>query len=641
MAEAEPLDYNSDLGCYVRMEDRTSHEDDCSHYKYISQCDKVLAQLNSQRHCGDFLDLVVKVQDMEFPCHRAVLASTPYFKVMFSSDFTERRSKVVQLHEIDSDGFSKILDFLYTGEIRISKDDVHNILQAAHMLQIDKITEYCRAFIKENYDLSNCLSAMRLSDLYGFSDLREQARKDTLSNFSEVSQSEEFLTLSGQELLDLLTDKKLQVSGEENIVDAVIRWLDHDQENRRTAIVSIFQEIHLMSVRVSTLKKLEMHPVIQDSPECLAKVTAVKEKHLDGTSIGAELEEAKFRQRLGTSDDLVLLVGGGMITEGSMAMGDYYAAYTTPLQSVMCLDPDTEQYYHVTALPMHITGYMSVTSGERCLYVTGGRAHPFCVYDPGSVPLRQAFRYDFVTNCWTKLPDMPRGRAGHQSVVVDGKLFLVGGDTDDTSAFSMDRYDLKEEAWIEPPTLPEIASLDLTVTSCNGKIVLVELFDDTENACSWVEETKLLVHVFDVKATHWSYSDIPVLCSRLESVCKLVTVVHGNVHILLNLRDLYSPHMFLYDVELGTLSKLEDIGDLSVSFWGTQYQEEHTIHQEDLADTIICYKFDEDNDNISGSRETDITRTWDLTFELVGHSFLATSKCSIGWYCRDLYKLEH
>ncbi|XP_035685307.1 kelch-like protein 24 [Branchiostoma floridae] len=465
MAEMESLDYNSDLGSYVRMEDRTFHEDDCSRYKDVSQCDKVLAELNSQRHCGDFLDFVVKVQNVEFPCHRAVLASTPYFKVMFSSSFTERRSKNVQLHGIDSDGFSKILDFLYTGEICITQDDIHDILQAAHMLQVDKITEYCQTFIEERYDLSNCLSAMRLSDLYGFSGLREQARKDTLSNFYEISQSEEFFTLSGQELLDLLTDKKLRVTDEESIVDAVIRWLDHDPENRRTVVITIFQEIRLMSVRVSTLKKLELHSVIQDSPGCLAMVTGAKEKHLAGATLwqvsaGAELDEPKVRQRLGTSDDLAFLVGGCMIGEGSDA------GLMTPLQSVMCLDPDTEQYYLVTALPMHITGYMSVTSAERCLYVTGGRAYPL-PYAPDSVPLRQAFWYDFVTNAWTKLPDMPLGRAGHQSVVADGKLFLVGGDIDNTSTFSMDCYDLKEQAWIVPPTLPEIASLDLTVTACN------------------------------------------------------------------------------------------------------------------------------------------------------------------------------
>eukprot|EP00058_Branchiostoma_floridae_P002649 XP_002588137.1 hypothetical protein BRAFLDRAFT_68775 [Branchiostoma floridae] len=645
MAETESLDCDSDHGCYVRMEDRTFHEDDCSRYKDVSQCDKVLAELNSQRHCGDFLDFVVKVQDVEFPCHRAVLVSMPYFKVMFSSSFTERTSKIVQLHGIDSDGFSKILDFLYTGEICITQDDIHDILQAAHMLQVDKITEYCQTFIEERYNLSNCLSAMRLSDLYGFSDLSKEARKDTLSNFYEISQGEEFLTLSGQELLDLLTDKKLHVTDEENIVNAVIRWLDHDPENRRT--VAIFQEIRLMSVRVSTLKKLELHPVIQDSPECLAIVTAAKEKHLAGATLwqvsaGAELDEPKVRQRLGTSDDLAFLVGGWMIREESMCDDDY-ATLTTPLQSVMCFDPDSEQYYHVSNLPTPVSGYMSVTSAERCLYVTGGRAYPLYVHDPDSVPLRQAFRYDFVTNAWTKLPDMPQGRAGHQSVVADGKLFLVGGDTDDTSTFSMDCYDLEEQAWIVPPTLPEIASLDLTVTACNGKIVLVELFDDTENACSWLEETKLRVHVFDVRTAHWSYSDIPVLyfCCRLQSVCKLVTVAHGNVYILLNPRDSYSPSMFLYHVEQRTLydcSELEDI-ELSVSFWGTQYQEQNTIHQENPADAIICYKFDEDS--IRSTRETDITRTWDLTFQLIGYGFLATSKSSIGWYCRDLYKLEH
>ncbi|CAH1277426.1 GAN [Branchiostoma lanceolatum] len=62
----------------------------------------------------------------------------------------------------------------------------------------------------------------------------------------------------------------------------------------------------------------------------------------------------------------------------------------------------------------------------------------------GNKPSKQTFRYDFSTDTWTRLPDMPRGRAGHQSVIVDGKLFLVGGITEATSfnIFSMDCYDI-------------------------------------------------------------------------------------------------------------------------------------------------------------------------------------------------------
>ncbi|CAH1271168.1 KLHL24 [Branchiostoma lanceolatum] len=516
--------YDGNYSHYVRKGDRESYDEDgtCL-FENSSHCHELLAELNSQRQTGNFLDVVVKVQSRKIRCHRAVLASTPYFKAMLSSKLTERKSKVVRLHGIDSISFSKVLDFLYTGEIRIGKDDVQDILQAAHMLQIDKITEYCRNFIEKNLSLSNCIGVMRLADLYGFSDLREKARDEALSQFSELGGNEEFLTLSTEELMDLLKDENLRVADEEEVLDAVIRWLDHDPENRSTAIVTIFQEIRLPSVRVIALMKLESHPVIQGYAECLTKATAAKEKHLATTRrviASAEVEEAILRPRLGTSDDLAIIVGGWKINK------------EIPLNCVICLEPDSEQCYRVSNLPTPVSGYMSVTNAEGHLYVTGGRVHPL-VGDQGphSAPSRQAFRYDFPTDTWSELPDMPRGRAGHKSVVVDGKLFLVGGDTDDTPGFSIDCYDLEEGAWINPPTFPAI----------------------------------------------------------------------------------------------------DRSSDLARRYDGM-------LQQKDVVDSIIYYKFDEDNRSTS-SDEPDTTL--DIPFDLVGHSFLGAKKSSIGWYCRDLDKLEN
>eukprot|EP00058_Branchiostoma_floridae_P014788 XP_002600276.1 hypothetical protein BRAFLDRAFT_66781 [Branchiostoma floridae] len=637
--------HNCNSACHVKRKDKKSYDEDNScRFEDTSYCRELLAELNGQRHTKDFLDLVVKVQDMEFPCHRAVLASTPYFKAMLSSSLSKGNSKVVKLHGIDSDGFSKILDFLYTGEIRISKDDVHDILQAAHMLQIDKITEYCREYIECNLCPSNCIGVMRLADLYGWPDMRENSRDEALSHFPELGQSEEFLTLSVDELLDLLTDKNLYVAYEEEVVDSALRWIDHDPEIRSKATVAIFQEIHLLSLRLSTLKKLELHPVIQNSPECLAKTTSAKERHLATTrqeSASAELDEPEVGPRFFTSDDLAIFVGGWRIDEGCTRDHDDNAL-TIPMQSVICLDPDSEQCYHITNLPTRVTGYMSVTNAKKHLYVTGGRAYPLIGQQgPHSAPSRQAFRYDFLTDTWAELPDMPRGRAGHQSTIVDGKLFLVGGDTDDTSTFSMDRYDLENGAWMKPPALPEIQpSSDLTVRSCGGKLILVELlkrkekylFLDMSRSYS-SENRKLCVHGYDVKTDHWLYSDVIVRCP-LEESCKLVTVLRDKVHILFHEQPSYN-HVFTYHAAKGTLSKLEGEKHLTGTFCSTHfhYKDLCMIQQGDIVDSMVYVTFEEDQN--ASSEEPETCYAADLPFYLLGNSFLGVKKSTSGWYCRD------
>ncbi|XP_035677107.1 kelch-like protein 24 [Branchiostoma floridae] len=598
---------------------------------------KLLAELASQRQNGEFLDVVVEVEGIEFPCHRAVLASTPYFKTMLSSNFAESSSNVVHLHETDSSSFSKILEFLYTGEISISKDDVQDVLQTAHMLQFDKILQYCQKFIQDNLCPNNCLGVLRLADMYGdLSDLKKSARTMAVSNFSEATQDEEFLSLSLEDLLDLLRDDDLTATTEDDVVNSVIRWLNHAPENRQTAILKILPEIRLSCVKVSLLRKLESHPAIRDSAECLAKITAAIERHTLGTQV--QEEEA----RSGVSDKLAIIVGGWKaVNKPHLHNNDESEPLSVqpspgPLQSMICLDPDKEQYYHIANLPTSVNGYMSVASAEGYLYVTGGRENPLVDGEgPKPAPSKQAFRYHFPSDTWLRLPvDMPVGRAGHQSVVVDGKLFLVGGgsdgDAEATSLVTMDCYDPKEGAWIKVPLRPTIhTSSDLTVTAFGDKVVFITVTPTESDGLF-----NLCVHSFDVKTNGWRKADTRFGNAWAQTPdVFLPTSANHKLYI----RAVYTSaahysEQYIFDDEEETLNR-DDTHYFEDDFLRAQ-REYHYIfitNGQEIVDTISNYA--------SGNNYYPKKRA-PLPFALFGQSFLETQKSCVGWYCRDLAVLE-
>ncbi|XP_035691243.1 kelch-like protein 24 [Branchiostoma floridae] len=616
--------------CYVsRRSDsyvsrrRESTKDGFRRFEHYAQ--GLLAELAIQRKTGEFLDVVVQVEGREFPCHRAVLATTPYFKAMLSSNFTESSSKVVHLRGIDSISFSKILDFLYSGKIRIGKDDVQDILQTARMLQFDTILQYCWEFIQDNLCPANCLGVMRLADMYGLSLLKKSARNMAVSNFSDVTQGEEFLslTLSVQELLDLLGDEDLKVTNGDDVVTSVIRWLDHcvPAENRQTAIQSVLQ-------------KLKSHPVIRESAECLAKITAARDKHL-----------------LGISDNMAIIIGGWKAFKKTHPIYDEHPIIVqpAPLQSIICLDPDSQQYYHVTTLPTSVSGYMSVASTEGYLYVTGGRVQPLVGHGPHTVPSRQAFRYDFSSDTWLRLPDMPAGRADHQSVVVDGKLFLVGGDT----LVTMDCYDPEEGAWIKVHLSPTIdSSSDFTVAAFRDKVVFIQVSESADDHPIDVQlgvamhyglrmgytiptrnRHKLCVHAFDVKTKGWTYADVS-LNTTSEEVDIVATAVDDKLHI----RNRRSPRrysaLYIFDAEKETLTEGENMQDFKDYLHAKSENSYRYMNgQKGIVDTIINYDF--------GDRYNPKLTTTPLPFALFGHSFLETKKSCVGWYCRDLATLQN
>ncbi|KAI8518077.1 hypothetical protein Bbelb_040940 [Branchiostoma belcheri] len=668
---------------WLRRRDREL-EDGYRSFENYGQGSELLSELVSQRKSGELLDIVVDVDGREFPCHRAVLASTPYFKAMLSSNFAESSSRAIKLHEVDSTSFCKILDFLYTGKIRIGKDDVQDILQTAHMLQLDKIVQYCREFIQDNLCLSNCLGVMRLADLYGLSALKTKAWDMAVSNFLDVTQEEEFISLSAQQLADLLGDEHLKVTNEDDVVNSVIRWLDNAPETHQTTILKIIQEIRLSCVRVSVLQKLESHPVIQASAECLAKITAVREKHLLATQV-----EDTSGPRRGISDNLAIIVGGWNATDrrftfkGGPSTMDTQSP--TPMQSIICLDPDREQYYHITTPPTSVSGHMSVASAGRHLYVTGGRVHPV-IGQRGRqpTPSRQAFRYDFPSDTWLRLPDMPDGWAGHQSVVVDGKLFLVYARR--FKNVKMGCYDPKRRAWIDvhvhPPLRP---SWDLTVTASGDKVVFIvpEITEsDVDDRPSDVQQMadiqqspgreKLCCHAFDVKTKDWQYADIQIESRSVEDVDILTTTVNDKLYIRTGYTQ--DSDLYIFDAEENTLTKglprqwKEDVLSDGYGYVSHYYGSSLRKDVRGIVNTISYCKFGDNHSTrptfgghhiptrptfgdphiptrptLRGRHistgQTFVERDTPLPFPIFGHCFLQTKKSSIGWYSRDLAAL--
>ncbi|XP_078686113.1 kelch-like protein 40 [Branchiostoma floridae x Branchiostoma belcheri] len=686
---------------WFRRRDRQS-EDGSRGFKNHARGRELLSELVSQRKSGELLDIVVDVEGREFPCHRAVLASTPYFKTMLSSNFAESSSRAIKLHEVDSTSFCKILEFMYTGKIRIGKDDVQNILQVAHMLQLDKIVQCCCGFIQDNLCLSNCLGVMRLADMYGFAALEKKARNMAVSNFLDVTQEEEFLSLPPQQLAYLLRDDHLKVTSEDDVVNSLIKWLDHAPETQQTEILKILQEIRLSCVRVSVLQKLKSHPVIRTSTEYLTMITAVREKHLLATQV-----EDTTGPRRGIPDNLAIIVGGWNANRRFTFKGDppiMDTQWPTPMQRIICLDPDSEQYYDITTLPTPASGYMSVASAGRHLYVTGGRVHPLLGQGSHFDPSRQAFRYDFPSDTWLRLPHMPRGCAGHQSVVVDGKLFVVNATS--SSAVTMGCYDPEKGTWIDsihvrPPLHP---SSKLAVTACGNKVVFIlaeitVVYDRSNDIQKRADiqqsklksQGKLCCHAFDVKTKDWKYTDIETGAGSLFIlVYKDVDILTTAVNNKLNIRTGYTQYsdLYIYDVEENTLAK-GDGGDWKEDVLRPQCMREYRHSRlrqdvEGIVNTISYYKFGDNHSrrqtieghNIPtrqtlgshhiptrqtfGGHHIPIRQTFGghhiptrqtfgdpsiptkqtpLPFALFGHTFLQTKKSRLGWYCRDLAAL--
>lgn len=116
----------------------------------------LLQQLNEQRRQDVFCDCSILVEDQVFKAHRNVLfASSGYFKMLLSQNSKETSQPTTATFQAFSpDTFTVILDFVYSGKLSLTGQNVIEVMSAASFLQMTDVINVCKTFIKSSLDIS-------------------------------------------------------------------------------------------------------------------------------------------------------------------------------------------------------------------------------------------------------------------------------------------------------------------------------------------------------------------------------------------------------------------------------------------------------------------------------------------------------
>lgn len=118
----------------------------------------ILASMNNLRSQNQLCDVIILCQNKELPAHRVVLASSSkYFRAMFTNDMSERDQKKVEIKGIAYETMKIMLEFIYTESVRVTVENVQDLLPAACLLQLTGVETACCEFLKRQLDPGNCL----------------------------------------------------------------------------------------------------------------------------------------------------------------------------------------------------------------------------------------------------------------------------------------------------------------------------------------------------------------------------------------------------------------------------------------------------------------------------------------------------
>ena len=151
----------------------------------VGHSHNVLLQLYTQSKRGQGTDLEVRCPN-DTPCADGSTYTTFHLHsliVSCSSDYfarfpEPRIGRIIQ--EIDSKTFHVCLEFMYLGEVKVTHDTVADLLHAAELLAITKISDACFAYLRKNLCRENHETVRELAE--------------TFQNPSLVAASQRFLT---------------------------------------------------------------------------------------------------------------------------------------------------------------------------------------------------------------------------------------------------------------------------------------------------------------------------------------------------------------------------------------------------------------------------------------------------------------
>lgn len=374
-----------------------------------------------------YTDIVVKVENQSFPCHKIILsAASRYFDAMFSTNMKESKMDEIYLHDLKAHIFKDILAFIYHSEDIIKHETAEELLRSASMLQIVNLQNKCEQFMYNNIDADNCVGLWKLSKHSHYTNLMEKSFPCILRNFQEVCDHEEFLLLEKDDLITIMKDNDLRINDEVVVCDAVFRWIRHDEERRKHHLPELFKYFRLTLLSLDyILDELDTNPLVSQFKTCTSAVKdAIKYHAIPAKRCSLTLFKDEFRTTSNMAN-LITVLGRRYRKHGESSLE--FIGYEVKEKKWVSM--------HNHALPFDIGEDFAVCSFGDDIFVTGGtRQMGTCI------------RYSSKFSQWRERSKLCRGRYRHAMVAVNNSLYVLGGYNFGTLS-CIEEYDMGIETW--------------------------------------------------------------------------------------------------------------------------------------------------------------------------------------------------
>ncbi|KAI9579394.1 hypothetical protein GQX74_004866, partial [Glossina fuscipes] len=434
-------------------------EGNCKNSAYGSS---FLDGLNKMRVEQKYCDFTLEVDGDIVKVHKvAVAIGSPYFARMLENDMEENRAGTVKLEATDLRTIKALIEYVYTGIITLTEDNVEALLSASDRFQIEWVKLECEEYVKRNLNPANCLRILKLCDTPTFTSLYDSVHNYIVDHFDDLIEVEDLLLLSFDEIEKVIKDNQLNVKSEDNVYKAMLNWVKHDANNRKVHLAELMSHITLPLLSTQFLKsQVSAEPMLTKDPRCNELLVEALFYKLTSIEEGKPLpDSSRTRKRTEHINEMfhVFLVGGYDDTSGAGHR--------------MCKVYDISKNKLVPIAYMNEARYYNPTiSLNGAVYSVGG-------YESK----RTAECYDPVTKRWNYIASMNYGRRNCGICTHNDLIYVVAG----LSASSVENYNAATDLWHLCANIPAGGSSGYTRSAVveNNIYSVVDMQSDDIKLC--------------------------------------------------------------------------------------------------------------------------------------------------------------
>lgn len=306
--------------------------------------------------------------------------------------------------------------------------------------------------------LSNCVAVHSLAHMYTLDQLAKEAADTIRRNFPKVICNEEFYTLPFHLVRDWLSDSEIIVDSEQELFEAVVKWVQQNTEEKEKHFEELFRLLRLPQIGPTYLMQgVRKEPLVAQSAACQQLVSDALELHAFHNetlkSAGAELwasYTAAIQPRFGQNMDVIMVVGG--VSEG----GDY-------LSECVGYFVAEDRWVNLPHIHNHLDGHaIAVTDGH--VYVAGSMEPAFA---------KTMERYNPSFNSWEQVNNLTTRKHSFGLTCVRDLLYSIGGHGNFSPGFKdVTVYEPEQDEWLSLEPAPK-SLRDVKTVSVEDRYVYV------------------------------------------------------------------------------------------------------------------------------------------------------------------------